>query len=62
MTFMIIGLLMMTGNPQPIDVIQNKAETLELCMSGVKAILELPVPPQHTVQAYCIVHIAGTNT
>ena len=59
MTFTIIGFLMMAGNPQPIDVIENKAETLELCMSGVKALLELPVKHPQSVQAYCAVRLAG---
>jgi hypothetical protein len=62
MTFTIIGFLMMTGNPHPIDVIENKAETLELCMSGVKAILELPVKDPLSVQAYCAVRLAGEKT
>jgi hypothetical protein len=62
MTFTIIGFLMMTGNPQPIDVIEHKAETLELCMSGVQALLDLPVKAPQSVQAYCAVRIAGEKT
>ena len=58
MTFVIVGFLMMAGHPQPIDMIEQPAENLEMCMKGVQAILELPVKDQQSVQAYCAVRIA----
>ena len=58
MTFLIVGFLLMAGHPQPIDMIEQPADNLEMCMKGVKAILDMPVKEPQSVQAYCAVRIA----